>query len=145
MKRTFCDCCGNEVSNKTPFALGKEVESNLNAHNSSPHKQYRSYIPFRLNLVITTDRQPHFSNHENVDLCENCTWILIDRQDKRPKHAEDPYPWQPKVKEHLTKFLNDKPAIHAVIDATCLEHNGAYQAPARTAILKTLDALLKYE
>lgn len=143
MKRTFCDCCGNEIKEKSAFAQGKEVQHNLSAHKDSPTRSFRSVIPFHLTLTVRVS-QPHSDGE--IDLCENCTWRMIEVQDKRPKCAPEPYPLKPAINEILTKFLNDKVAIDKIIIRVAEDSNiNTREALIHAAILKTIDTIHKYD
>lgn len=80
MKKTFCDCCGNEMPQGDPLI-----------------KAFRGPKPtvtMGNDVTVTVDLSvdPIRRNGEHVDICGNCSWLAIDRIDPRPKAAQEATP-----------------------------------------------------
>jgi hypothetical protein len=72
MKKTFCDCCGDEMTG---------CESVFRTNDKRPENtipDLGSNIPVKVELRVFTTVSGEF------DICERCKWRAVDRIDPRP-------------------------------------------------------------
>lgn len=79
MKKTFCDCCGNQfdpVTEPESIAINKSHTGVLIGHNGGETRVVEVTVGL---AVIASDEA------EEADICGTCRWSAIDKIDPRPR------------------------------------------------------------
>jgi hypothetical protein len=79
MKKTFCDCCGAEVTKAEISASGgtlRVVRWKFQPGNAGTSL----LVSLKVQVSITPEQFD-----ECVDLCDRCRWTILDSIDPRPK------------------------------------------------------------
>lgn len=90
MKKTYCDCCGDEMEHGVEFRKvnGANTTVRLSGKDALLEAEVNiNFVSMRGIAGPPHDKPSAQTNGIHLDVCINCRWKLIDKLDTRPKEG----------------------------------------------------------